>query len=103
MLAESEYKIRDLFADPCRDQQLGGSDSTLHIVIFDKIDAVCKRSSGHVDDIRSNVEDSVTTQLLTEIDEVLRLDNIFLIGATNDIDSMHLALFGSPPIDITSR
>ena len=99
MLGESEHKVRDLFVDAHRDQKLYGSNSTLHIIVFDEIDAVCKRRSNHADGIRNNVEDSVTTQLLTEIDGMFRLDNIFLIGITNDIDSVDPALFRSGRID----
>ena len=99
MLGESEHKVRDLFVDAHRDQKLYGSNSTLHIIVFDEIDAVCKRRSNHLGGIRNNVEDSVTTQLLTEIDGMFRLDNIFLIGTTNDIDSVDPALFRSGRID----
>ena len=101
MLGESEHKTRDLFVDAHRDQKLYGADNTLHIIVFDQIDAVCKRRSNHADGIRNNVEDSVITQLLTEIDEMFRLDNIFLIGITNDIDSVDPALFRSGRIDTT--
>ena len=99
MLGESEHKVRDLFVDAHRDQKLYGSNSTLHIIVFDEIDAVCKRRSNHLGGIRNNVEDSVTSQLLTEIDGMFRLDNIFLIGTTNDIDSVDPALFRSGRID----
>ena len=67
--------------------------TALRIVVFDEIDAVCERRSGHGNSIRNNVEDSVTTQLLTEIDGMFRLDNTFLIGTTNDIDSVDSAFF----------
>ena len=76
MLGESEHTTRDLFVDAHRDQRLYGFDSTLHIIVFDEIDTVCKRRSNHADGIRNNVEDSVTTQLLKEIDGMFRLDNI---------------------------
>ena len=99
MLGESEHKILDLFVDAHRDQKLYGSDSTLHIIVFDELDAVCKRRSNNADGIRNYVEDSVTTQLLTEIDVMFRLDNIFLIGTTNDIDSVDPAPFRSGRID----
>ena len=95
MLGESEYKTRDLFVDAHRDQKLYGFDSAFHIIVFDEIDAVCKRRSNHADGIRNNVEDSVTTQLLTEIDGMFRLDNIFLIGIMNDTDSVDPAPFRS--------
>ena len=51
MLGESEHKVRDLFVDAHRDQKLYGSNSTLHIIVFDEIDAVCKRRSNHADGI----------------------------------------------------
>ena len=101
MLGESEHKTRDLFVDAHRDQKLYWADSTLHIIVFDEINAMCKRCSNHADGIRNNVEDSVTTQLLREIDGMFRLDNIVLIGTTNDIDSMDPAPFRSGRIDTT--
>ena len=52
MLGESEHKILDWFADTRRDQKLYRSDSVLHIIVIDEIDAVCKRHSGHVNGIR---------------------------------------------------
>ena len=103
MLDDSEHKICDLFADARRHQKLHERKSTLHIIVFDKVDAVCKGRSGHVYDIPNNVEDSVITQLLTEIDGMFRLDNVFLIGITNDIDSEDPALFRSDRIDTTIK
>jgi vesicle-fusing ATPase len=45
----SEEKIRELFADAEREQQMEGDNSMLHIIIFDEIDAICK-SRGTVRD-----------------------------------------------------
>ncbi|CAF3799473.1 unnamed protein product [Rotaria sp. Silwood1] len=101
MLGESEHKIRNLFEDARRDQKLYGSDSTLHIIVFDEIDAICKRRTDHSDGIRSHVEDNVTLQLLTEIDRIFHLDNIFFIGTTNNINSIDPALLQSGRIDTT--
>jgi len=101
MLGESERKICDLFQTARRDQELYGPNDSLHIIVFDEIDAICKRRSGRTDGIRSNVEDNVTTQLLTETDGMYRLDNIFLIGTTNNIDSVDPALLRSGRIDTT--
>ena len=101
MLGESERKVRDLFENARRDQKLYGLNSNIHIIVFDEIDAVCNRRTSHADGIRSNVEDNVTTQLLTEIDGMFHLDNIFLIGTTNSIDSADPALLRSGRIDTT--
>ena len=101
ILGESERKIRDLFQTARQDQELYGSNSSLHIIVFDEIDAICKQGSGHAEGIRSNVKDNVTTQLLTEIDGMYRMDNIFLIGTTNNIDSVDPALLRSGRIDTT--
>jgi len=38
----SEQKIRDLFADAEAEQKAEGSNSMLHIIIFDEFDAICR-------------------------------------------------------------
>jgi vesicle-fusing ATPase len=99
MLGESERKIRDLFENARQDQERHGSDSNLHVIVFDEIDAICKRRSCHVEGTLSNVEDKVTTQLLAEIDGMVHLDNIFLIGTTNILHMVDPALLRSGRID----
>lgn len=53
----------------------------LHIVIFDEIDAICKKR-GSVRD-GTGVSDSVVNQLLSKIDGVDSLNNLLIIGMTN--------------------
>ena len=41
-VGESEANIRKLFAEAEEEQKKKGDDSSLHIIIFDEIDAICK-------------------------------------------------------------
>ena len=91
MLGESEKKVRDLFNDARRDQEKFGTNSKLHAIIFDEIDAVCK-SRIHNGFVREAVYDNVTAQLLAEIDGMVYLDNILLIATTNILETIDLAL-----------
>jgi transitional endoplasmic reticulum ATPase len=78
-VGESEKKIREVFEkarqnSPC-------------IVFFDEIDAITgQRGSG------GNVEDNVVSQLLTEMDGVEGLNNVFVMASTNRVDMMDPAL-----------
>ena len=101
LLGESERKIRDFFEAARQDQKNYGSSSRLHVIVFDEIDSICKRRTSHADGTRRSVEDNVTTQLLTQIDGMSLLDNIFLIRTTNDIDSLDPALLRSDRIETT--
>jgi vesicle-fusing ATPase len=86
----SEEKIRELFADAEAEQEEEGEASELHVIIFDEIDAICKKR-GSVSD-GTGVHDSVVNQLLTKIDGVDSLDNILVIGMTNRLDMIDDAL-----------
>jgi hypothetical protein len=87
-VGKSEENLRQLFADADRDQAALGSESPLHVVIFDEIDALCctrdSRSTSH--------NDSIVTQLLTKMDGVSQLNNILVIGITNRLESIDRAL-----------
>src|SRR3982751_4750647 len=67
-----------------------GEESSLHIIIFDELDAVCKQrgSTGG----GTGVGDSVVNQLLSKLDGVDQLNNILLIGMTNRMDMIDDAL-----------
>ena len=41
-VGEAEARIRELFADAEAEYKARGENSSLHIIIFDEIDAVCK-------------------------------------------------------------
>lgn len=53
----------------------------LHIVIFDEIDAICKKRGSVADS--TGVSDSVVNQLLSKVDGVDSLNNVLIIGMTN--------------------
>eukprot|EP00047_Mylnosiga_fluctuans_P001953 m.222546 g.222546 ORF g.222546 m.222546 type:complete len:771 (+) comp10784_c0_seq1:3-2315(+) len=89
-VGESEANIRKLFEDAEAEYKAKGENSSLHIIIFDEIDAICK-SRGSVQS-GTGVQDSVVNQLLSKIDGVNSLNNILLIGMTNRIDMLDEAL-----------
>ena len=89
-IGESEANIRKLFEEAETDEKRLGVNSPLHIIIFDEIDAICKkRGSEHG---MSGVNDTVVNQLLSKIDGVDRLNNILVIGMTNRPDMIDEAL-----------
>lgn len=76
-VGQAEENIRNLFSD-------AKNSDDLHIIIFDEIDAICKkRGRGGT---LSGVNDSLVNQLLSMMDGVHSLENIFIIGLTNRID-----------------
>lgn len=89
-VGQSEANIRSLFGDAEAEYRTKGENSGLHTIIFDEIDAICKRRSGS--DSGSNVSNNIVNQLLTKIDGVNSLDNILLIGMTNRLDLLDEAI-----------
>lgn len=90
-VGQSEENIRKLFADAEKEYKEKGDESGLHIIIFDELDAVCKkRGSGAGGG--TGVGDSVVNQLLSKLDGVEQLNNILLIGMTNRMDMIDDAL-----------
>lgn len=89
-VGQSEENIRKLFAEAEREYKEKGDESSLHIIIFDELDAVCKQrgSTGG----GTGVGDSVVNQLLSKLDGVEQLNNILLIGMTNRMDMIDDAL-----------
>ncbi|CAF3203897.1 unnamed protein product [Rotaria sp. Silwood2] len=59
MLGQSEQNIRDLFEDARQDQRNLGSNSKLHVIVFDEIDAVCKNRT-QSNSVRDTVHNNVT-------------------------------------------
>ncbi|CAF4340811.1 unnamed protein product, partial [Rotaria sordida] len=94
MLDQSEQNIRDLFEDARQDQRNFGSNSKLHAIVFDEIDAVCKNRT-QSSSVRDTVHDNVTAQFLAEIDGMIYLDNILLIGTINILEVIDPALLRS--------
>lgn len=90
-VGQSEENIRKLFAEAEKEYKEKGDESSLHIIIFDELDAVCKqRGSGAGGG--TGVGDSVVNQLLSKLDGVDQLNNILLIGMTNRKDMIDDAL-----------
>jgi vesicle-fusing ATPase len=89
-VGESEENVRKLFEDAEAEQNAKGENSKLHIIIFDEIDAIC-RERGTTGG-GTGVNDSVVNQLLSKIDGVDSLNNVFLIGMTNRLDMIDEAL-----------
>ena len=86
----SEENIRNIFKEAEEEQQTAGNASNLHVIVFDEIDAICK-VRGSVSG-GTGVNDSVVNQLLTKIDGVNQLNNIFIIAMTNRPDLLDPAL-----------
>lgn len=55
----------------------------MHCIIFDEIDAICKKRGTHS---ANAVYDLIVNQLLTCIDGINQLNNILVIGITNRKD-----------------
>lgn len=90
-VGQSEENIRKLFAEAEKEYKEKADESSLHIIIFDELDAVCKqRGSGAGGG--TGVGDSVVNQLLSKLDGVDQLNNILLIGMTNRKDMIDDAL-----------
>lgn len=89
-VGQSEENIRELFAEAEAEYKAKGDKSQLHIIIFDEIDALCRRRSASSDG--TNVNNSVVNQLLTKIDGVNSLNNILVIGMTNRLDMLDEAM-----------
>lgn len=88
-VGQSEENIRNLFREAEEEYARMGERSQLHIIIFDEIDAICKRRGLGGP---SGIGDQVVTQLLSKIDGVRGLDNVLLVGMTNRLDLIDEAL-----------
>jgi len=89
-VGQSEENIRNLFKDAEVEYKEKGDNSSLHIIIFDEIDAICKQRGSRNDG--TGVADTVVNQLLAKIDGVDSLNNILVIGMTNRKDLIDEAL-----------
>ena len=92
-VGSSEENVRQLFADAESDYNRHGDAADLHVLIFDEIDALCRRRGGDSGGNGGNsVGDSVVNQLLTKLDGVNSVPNILVIGLTNRRDLLDDAL-----------
>ena len=95
----SEEKIRKLFEPAEKEMKDKGSDSDLHVIIFDEIDAIC-RARGSTGNSGTGVNESVVNQLLSKMDGVDSLDNILIIGMTNRKDMLDEAILRPGRLEI---
>lgn len=89
-VGESERNIRALFADAEVEQNEKGDNSSLHLLIFDEFDSICKKRGLSGDN--TGVGDNIVNQLLSKIDGVDALNNVLLIGMTNRKDLIDEAI-----------
>jgi ATP-dependent 26S proteasome regulatory subunit len=95
----SEKALRDLFKDAADAFALHGEDAEVYIIIFDEIDAICKKR-GSGGDGGTGVADNMVTQLLTMLDGVKALRNVFVFGLTNRFDLLDEALLRPGRLEI---
>jgi len=91
----SEENVRALFSDAEADWKRNGDDASLHVIIFDEIDALCRARGGGGGGGGGGAQavgDSVVNQLLTKMDGVASAPNLLLIGLTNRRDLLDEAL-----------
>jgi vesicle-fusing ATPase len=88
-IGQSEENIRNLFKDAEEEWKIKKEESGLHIIIFDEIDAICKKRGSSMN---SGVGDQVVNQLLSKMDGVESLENVLVIGMTNRLDLIDDAL-----------
>ncbi|KAJ3157941.1 transport between ER and Golgi ATPase protein [Geranomyces variabilis] len=97
-VGQSEENVRKLFAPAEAEYKARGEESSLHIIIFDELDAVCKQRGSKNDG--TGVGDSVVNQLLSKMDGVDQLNNILIIGMTNRLDMIDEALLRPGRLEI---
>ena len=95
-VGESERQVRLIFE---RARQHAASGMPV-IVFFDEMDSLFRtRGSG----ISSDVESTIVPQLLSEIDGVVGLDNVIVIGASNREDMIDPAILRAGRLDVKIR
>ncbi|QLI60698.1 Vesicle-fusing ATPase [Scale drop disease virus] len=95
-VGQSEENVRRLFADAEEEQKRLGRKSSLHIIILDELDAICKQRGSGV----NGVHDTVVNQLLSKLDGVNQLNNILVIGMTNRLELIDSALLRPGRLEI---
>jgi SpoVK/Ycf46/Vps4 family AAA+-type ATPase len=90
-IGESEETMRNLFKDAYEDHKKYGNKSPLHLIIFDELDAICRKRSDE-SHVSALVNDKIVTQLLTLMDGIEQPNNFLIIGITNRIELIDDAL-----------
>lgn len=97
-VGQSEENVRKLFAPAEAEYKAKREESSLHIIIFDELDAICKQRGSKNDG--TGVGDSIVNQLLSKMDGVDQLNNILIIGMTNRLDMIDEALLRPGRLEI---
>ena len=97
-VGQSEENVRKLFAPAEAEYKAKKEESSLHIIIFDELDAICKQRGSKNDG--TGVGDSIVNQLLSKMDGVDQLNNILIIGMTNRLDMIDEALLRPGRLEI---
>jgi vesicle-fusing ATPase len=63
-VGQSEENVRDLFKEAEKEYEIKGDSSKLHVIIFDEIDALCKKRS---EGAGTGSTDNIVNQLLSKI------------------------------------
>eukprot|EP01130_Rhizamoeba_saxonica_P018588 TRINITY_DN9362_c0_g1_i1.p1 TRINITY_DN9362_c0_g1~~TRINITY_DN9362_c0_g1_i1.p1 ORF type:complete len:708 (+),score=176.42 TRINITY_DN9362_c0_g1_i1:55-2178(+) len=92
----AEEKIRELFEEAEQEYQEKGDDSSLHVIIIDELDAICRARGSS----RNNVGDSIVNQLLTKMDGLEKIENVMVIGMTNRKELIDSALLRPGRFDV---
>ena len=88
-VGEAEKNIRNLFEEAQAEfDEKGEDNSSLHVIIFDEIDAIAKKRGG----AHAKSRDGALNQLLCCLDGIELLDNILVFGLTNRKDCLDPAL-----------
>lgn len=90
----SEKLVRGLFADAEAELAACNGDATqsaLHVVVIDEIDAVFRRRSAG-EDSGESTRASVVNQILAKLDGVQAINNVLLVGLTNRRELLDEAL-----------
>ena len=98
-VGKSEEKIRELFIDAEEEYREKGDESGLHVIIFDEIDAIC-RKRGAGGGSSTGVNESVVNQLLSKLDGVESSNNVLVIGMTNRKDMIDEAILRPGRLEI---
>ena len=95
-VGESERQVRLIF-ERARQHAVTGVPV---VVFFDEMDSLFRtRGSG----VSSDVESTIVPQLLSEIDGVVGLDNVIVIGASNREDMIDPAILRAGRLDVKIR
>lgn len=75
-VGQSEENVRKLFADAEAEYKAKGEESSLHIIILDELDAICRQRGSRGDS--TGVGDSVVNQLLAKVKSWCCMPRLYL-------------------------